>query len=123
MVVLLNWRQHLEWEDEMVNDLPQKVAALKALFGTPGWGVVSATLEELIVQDLNTLSLLKRPEGVADDFLRGRIDMAKIVLGRFKQEVRTFELQQKEKREADQRESEPRPASIFAPPEGSTPSD
>ncbi len=65
--------------------------ALGSLFSMPGWKVVEDSVRNEIFKYTEQLSALKRPEGTSDDFLRGRIAMAKEILVQFRAQYREYE--------------------------------
>lgn len=57
---------------------------LRATLGSPGWQfVIFPTLQKTLITDVDTLTSPKRPEGLTDDYLRGRIESIKSVLRDF----------------------------------------
>lgn len=61
-----------------------QAVALSQTLNSDGWRVLIVPhIRDKMMADINLLTSLKRPEGVTDDFLRGRIDLAKTVIGGF----------------------------------------
>lgn len=86
--------------------LDQKAAIgeLKALVGSRGWAIFEQIVQKDGLSALDSLSALKRPEGVTDDFLRGRIAAFKDVIRGPRKIISDFEANvaaQKAEREMD----------------------
>ncbi len=82
--------------------MSKRMEDLRHVLASTGWQlVVVPTLTRQLVTDIELLASLKRPEGVSDDFLRGRIEAIKLVLGSFVQQLVEFDNEQKKLKELE----------------------
>ena len=78
----------------------QIVAELKHTLNTAGWRHVIVRLaEKKLIEDIDLLTALKRPEGVSDDLTRGRIERTKWFLSSFDDIVREYDNEQTKAKE------------------------
>lgn len=82
--------------------MKHEMEALRQMLTSEGWAkVFSPTLQRTIVADMDSLASPKRPEGISDDYLRGRISAVRDVLTTFNRRLDEYDFEQQKLRDAE----------------------
>jgi len=89
---------------------------LRVTIHSLGWTkVIEPTMARMVETDANTLCSLKRPEGVTDDFLRGRIEAFRILREYFHKVVANYDAERFSEAAKQAQAAQPPAGSPFAP--------
>lgn len=82
--------------------MKHEMEQLRHTLATEGWmKFITPTLSRTIVADMDSLASPKRPEGISDDYLRGRISAIRDVLLSFQKRLDEYDLEQRKLKDVE----------------------